>query len=180
MSIPETAKVSYESVGRTELTILMCSVPFWQLAGKLRALSLHYVEPELGNRLVNEIIIGNKIETSIEDVEAQPLALSHYLSRLNSSEKLAKEALHVAIAGRTAVAAAKAGHLKRLELKGFRCHYYLAIPALLPCWVRIEDWARMSTMLQACGKQRHSYCVASSCMPHADRIDSLRVPLQVL
>lgn len=84
-------------------------------------------------------------EATIAAIEAHPWSLSAYDESLQAGNDQAREAFHIATACRTIVSAARGGQLKRLAPDEYSHQYPFRIRALLPYWVRIEDWGAATT-----------------------------------
>lgn len=121
-------------------------MPFWELTSKLLALSFDfgtYHDPP-GRRFFDDAVEGEQSEdTLLVELPAQPPT---------HEEWDARGQLNYSIAVRTLIAAARAGHLRRLDP-----HYFphapesedfgirnmispFAVRALLPYWVAVDDW----------------------------------------
>lgn len=117
----------------------MSTVPFWELAGKLKALSSqHEATWDDG---INESglfqVTSWDDEGTLAIIEA-PIEYMKFFRGTRDEDRMARDAVHIAMGCRTIVASARSGHLKRLS-PGC-CDYQFRIRALLPYWVSIEDW----------------------------------------
>lgn len=103
-------------------------MPFWKLAHKLESLSF-------------EFGIDIELEADEEIEEQNEPELTSFKVPVKSAPKGKKkrDKIHVAIATRTIIAAAKGGQLRHLNVTSLVQHPF-AVYTLLPYWVAIESW----------------------------------------
>lgn len=168
----------HTQISSSTLNHCILTVPFWDLAGKLKALSVRHVQPRLLYKpLPYEVAEPDNLSegscetedgdydsdddfdmhtgASLAAIAGHPEAPSSYLNWLQDPENPddadecnAREAVHIATGCRTIIAAAKGGHLKRLDPGAHRHEYPFKIPALVPHWLQIEDWGAVKPFNQ--------------------------------
>lgn len=111
-------------------------VPFWTISHKLQALAVR----------MEEVDDYADVSDSTESYEADLVPEDGKMVTLEELCKQwrryhASDMLHLAIARRTIIAAAKGGQLRRLN-DHVNTQEPLAIRALLPHWMQVEDWGR--------------------------------------
>lgn len=114
------------------LKTLLCyvAVPLWDLVDNVRDLSLG-----MGRQVDSEP--DDEVQEQDED------DFIHYeLPPLPPTDYAAKDAVHIWISTKTIIAAARGGQLRRLTWDKHEggLQYPFAIRALLPYWVRLEDY----------------------------------------
>lgn len=106
----------------------LLAVPFWNLTRNLVNLSLEFgikyeLKADQTKQEQNESILASfKVPTTLPITDA------------------GRARLHLAIANRTIIAAARTGHLKSLRVSMESAQRAFAIRALLPYWIKIEEW----------------------------------------
>lgn len=84
---------------------------------------------------------GKVPEATLSALRGHPRDYKRYMQWYCWDDIECIKAVHTASATRAIIAAAQGGHLRRLDPGDRRSRYQFQIRALLPCWVRIEDWS---------------------------------------
>lgn len=116
-------------------------MPFWELAGKLTLLVLDFdtmYEPTAPADGAQIDVHTPEDEEIVQLNEAACTSVEVPL-KVELTNKRAREKLHLAIAGRTIVSAARGGQLRVLRTSTF-VQQPFAVRALLPFWVQIDEW----------------------------------------